>query len=173
MAQEAWYAIFRFEDNIRALQQEAIIEVLTLTPWEKQSRLGSYGLTPPCRALSNVVVRGMNGALTSWAASYGIVIKDLDRPCFRPEAFRLQQGCALWPTQGHTALLMPLSNSKAPVDLIPRGSNVLVPINWDPGMVIHLHEMGIQLRGNGSVRFIYILFKTGPSMERRAWWVGN
>ncbi|KAF4984436.1 hypothetical protein FZEAL_399 [Fusarium zealandicum] len=169
MEQEAWYAIFRFDEEIKALQAEAIIEVLTLSPGEKQSRLGSYGLTSPCRALSNAVLKGMYAPLESWATGCGLVIKDLEKPLLRPEAFRLQQGCALWPTQDHTALLMPLSNGKARVDLLPRGSNSVIPMDWDPGMVIHLNEMGLRLRGSGSVRFIYILFRTAPSPEYRVW----
>lgn len=52
---------------------------------------------------------------------------------------------------------------------MPRGSNTVVAMDWDPNMVIHLNEMGLRLRGNGSVRFIYILFRTTPIPEYRVW----
>ncbi|KAF5010734.1 hypothetical protein FDECE_3121 [Fusarium decemcellulare] len=186
--QDVCYAIFRFDDGIKALQEEAMIEVLTLTPGEKQSRLGSYGLTPPCRALSNAVLMGMarypvnpfrgfgiadsyiqGRLLEGWAASCGRVITDLHKPFLRPEAFRLEKGCAIWPTQDHTALLMPLSSGRAHIELLPRGSNNVIPMWWDPGMVLHLNEMGLRLKGNGSVRFIYILLRTAPFAEVTFW----
>ncbi|KAJ3529436.1 hypothetical protein NM208_g9758 [Fusarium decemcellulare] len=167
--QDACYAIFHFDDGIKALQEEAMIEVLTLTPGEKQSRLGSYGLTPPCRALSNAVLMGMGRLLEGWAANCGRIITDLHKPFLRPEAFRLQKGCAIWPTQDHTALLMPLSSGRAHIELLPRGSNNVIPMWWDPGMVLHLNEMGLRLKGNGSVRFIYILFRTAPFEEVTFW----
>ncbi|KAM0223011.1 hypothetical protein ACHAQD_003742 [Fusarium lateritium] len=165
MVEEVWYSIFRFRDEIRVLQGEAIVEVLTLTPRQKQPKLGSYGLTPACRALSDAMVQGMNSALETWATNHGLIIKDLDEPEFRPEALRLHKDCALWPTPHHTALLMSLSQGRAEVNLLPRDTNTSIPINWDPGMVIHLNEMGLQFRGNGSVRFIYILFQTAPLSE--------
>ncbi|KAM5347046.1 hypothetical protein ACJ41O_010051 [Fusarium nematophilum] len=170
MDSEAWYAIFRFSEEIALLQHDAGIEVLTSTPHEKELRLASYGLPPACRHLSNVIVRNMQAALENWAAGRGRLVKDLDRPHFRPEAFRLEPGCALWPARDYTAILMSLSNGRASVDLIPRSHNDTIAIEWDPGMVIHLHEMGIQLRGNGSVRFIYILFRTAPAYDGYSVW---
>ncbi|SPJ83827.1 uncharacterized protein FTOL_10343 [Fusarium torulosum] len=170
MADEARYEIYRFDDQIKTLQEKAIVEVLTSTPGQKQSRLGSYGLGKLCEELSEEVIRGMNGPLTRWATSCGLVITDLSRPHFRSEAFRLQKGSALWPGENSTALLVPLSNGNAQIDLIPRGgSNSVISHNWDPRTVIHLHEMGFELRGNGSVRFIYVLFRTAPCPEYRVW----
>ncbi|KAF4966039.1 hypothetical protein FSARC_6239 [Fusarium sarcochroum] len=169
MAQEPWYDILCVNEATKALQEEAILEVLRLTPGEKQSGLGSYGLTDPCRDLSKVVIRGMNGALEKWATSCGLAIKDLDKPFYRPEAFRLQKGCSLWTSRDCTALLMPLSHSKAQIHLLPRGSNTPIPHDWDPGTVIHLNEMGFEFRGNGSVRFIFIIFRTAPCLEYRVW----
>jgi hypothetical protein len=59
MADEARYEIYRFDDQIKALQEKAIVEVLTSTPGQKQSRLGSYGLDKSCEELSEAVIRGM------------------------------------------------------------------------------------------------------------------
>ncbi|KAM0424863.1 hypothetical protein ACHAPT_009919 [Fusarium lateritium] len=159
MALEPWYATFRMDEYTMALQAEAISEVLTLTPGEKQPRLGSYGLTPPCRAVTYSVLRGMFIPLGNWAAYHKLVVQDLARPMFRPEAFRLENGSALWPTPDHTALLIPLSNGKACLDLLPRGTNLAIPIVWEPRMVLHLHEMGVQFSGTGSVRFVYVLLR--------------
>lgn len=59
MADEARYEIYRFDDQIKTLQEKAIVEVLTSTPGQKQSRLGSYGLGKLCEELSEEVIRGM------------------------------------------------------------------------------------------------------------------
>jgi hypothetical protein len=59
MADEARYEIYRFDDQIKTLQEKAIVEVLTSTPGQKQSRLGSYGLDKLCEELSEEVIRGM------------------------------------------------------------------------------------------------------------------
>ncbi|KAF4335687.1 hypothetical protein FBEOM_10449 [Fusarium beomiforme] len=162
MSQGPYIEVYRFNDHIKTLQEKAIVEVLTLTPWEKQKRLGSYGLEKACEELSEEVIRGLTGPLIRWAAERGLVIRDIQRPCFRSEAFRLQEGSALWPGTNSTALLVPLSNGKAHIELIPRGDNDPVLHKWDPRTVVHLNEMGFQFKGNGSVRFIYILFQTGP-----------
>jgi hypothetical protein len=169
MAQEPRYEVYRFDDQIKSLQEKAIVEVLTSTPAEKRSRLGSYGLDKLCEELSEEVIRGMNGPLARWASGCGLVISDLHRPSFRSEAFRLQKGSALWPGQNSTALLVPLSNGNAKIDLLPRGSNSRVSHDWDPRTLIHLNEMGFEFRGNGSVRFIYILFQTAPCPEYHVW----
>jgi hypothetical protein len=59
MAQEPRYEVYRFNEEIKALQEKAIVEVLTSTPAEKQLRLGSYGLDKLCEELSEEVIRGM------------------------------------------------------------------------------------------------------------------
>lgn len=59
MAQGPRYEVYRFNDRIKALQEKAIVEVLTSPPAEKQSRLGSYGLHELCEELSKEVIRGM------------------------------------------------------------------------------------------------------------------
>ncbi|KAF5723563.1 hypothetical protein FMUND_1733 [Fusarium mundagurra] len=169
MAQVPYIEVYRFNDHIKSLQETAIVEVLTSTPGEKQSRLGTYGLAKPCADLSDEVIRGLSGPLMRWATSRGAVIQDLQRPIFRSEAFRLQKGSALWPGRHCTALLVPLSNRNAQIELIPRGSNEAITHNWDPRTVIHLNEMGLQFQGNGSVRFIYILFQTAPCPKHGFW----
>lgn len=59
MAQEPRYEVYRFDDQIKSLQEKAIVEVLTSTPAEKRLRLGSYGLDKLCEELSEEVIRGM------------------------------------------------------------------------------------------------------------------
>jgi hypothetical protein len=59
MAQEPRYEVYRFDEQIKALQEKAIVEVLTSTPAEKQLRLDSYGLDKLCEELSDEVIRGM------------------------------------------------------------------------------------------------------------------
>lgn len=59
MAQVPYIEVYRFNDHIKSLQEKAIVEVLTSTPGEKQSRLGTYGLAKPCADLSDEVIRGL------------------------------------------------------------------------------------------------------------------
>ncbi|RGP71135.1 hypothetical protein FLONG3_7263 [Fusarium longipes] len=153
MAQGPRYEVYRFEEPIKIMQERAIVEVLTSTPAEKQLRLGSYGLDKLCEELSEEVIQGLKGPLAR----------------FRSEAFRLQKGSALWPGQNSTALLVPLSNGNAKIDLLPRGSNDRVSHDWDPDTVLHLNEMGFEFQGNGSVRFIYILFQTARVPGGQVW----
>ncbi|KAL6917549.1 hypothetical protein FSHL1_008979 [Fusarium sambucinum] len=169
MPQEPRYEIYRFDEQIKILQEKAIVEVLTSTPAEKKLRLDSYGLEKLCEELSDEVIRGMNGPLAKWATGCGLVINDLNKPNFRSEAFRLQKGSALWPGENSTTLLVPLSNGNAKIDLLPRGSKDRVAHDWDPRTVIHLNEMGFEFQGNGSVRFIYILFQTARYPEYHVW----
>ncbi|KAF4448135.1 hypothetical protein F53441_8451 [Fusarium austroafricanum] len=165
MAQQPYYEVYRFDDKIKELREKAIVEVLTLSPGEKQWRLGSYGLDQSCEELSEKVIRGLNRPLIRWATKRGAVIEDLERPHFRPEAFRLHKGSVLWPGPHATALLVPLSNGNAHIELMPRGTNDVIPYVWDPRTVLHVNEMGFQFRGTGSVRFIYILFQTAPASK--------
>ncbi|KAF9772972.1 hypothetical protein IL306_009266 [Fusarium sp. DS 682] len=163
MAHIPYIEVFRFSDDIKELQDKATVEVLTLTPREKQAGLGSYGLEKACEEYSDEVIRGLTASLVRWATARGVVIKDIKKPTFRSEAFRLQEGSILWPGSNSTALLVPLSNGRAHIELLPRGSsNQPVARKWDPRTVLHLNEMGFEFRGTGSVRFIYILFQTGP-----------
>ncbi|EKJ71598.1 hypothetical protein FPSE_08237 [Fusarium pseudograminearum CS3096] len=160
MSQEPRYEVYRFRDDIKALQEKAIVEVLTSSPSGGQLRLYSYGLDNSCEELSDGVIRGMGGPLSKWASHCGLVINDLDRPTFRSEVFRLQRGSAIWPGKNSTALLVPLSNGNAMIDLLPRGSRDRIAHDWDPRTILHLNEMGFEFQGNGSVRFMYILFQT-------------
>jgi hypothetical protein len=59
MSQVPYIEVYRFNDHIKSLQEKAIVEVLTSTPGEKQSRLGTYGLEKPCAELSDEVIRGL------------------------------------------------------------------------------------------------------------------
>ncbi|KAJ4314694.1 hypothetical protein N0V84_008769 [Fusarium piperis] len=159
MAQVPLLGMYKFDDHTRALQAEAISEVLTVAPGEKRTGLGSYGLPPPCRTLANSVRRGMGPALELWASNADVAISDLVKPYYRPEAFRLQKGCSIWSAPGHVTLLMPLTRVPVKMYVIPRGSNRPVPSVWNPGMVLFLNELGIQVYGTGSVRFVYILLR--------------
>ncbi|RSL57395.1 hypothetical protein CEP54_008317 [Fusarium duplospermum] len=159
MALDPWYAVFKYDEYTEYLQREAISEIMTMTPAEKRFRLGTYGLTPPCRAVVNAVMRGMHNPLSYWASKNYVTFKSLPKPAFRPEAFRLESGCIVWPNPDHISLLMPLGKHMASVELIPRGTNYIIPAEWDSAHVLFLNEMGIRFTGRGSLRFIYIMIR--------------
>ncbi|KAI8683253.1 hypothetical protein LRP88_04775 [Fusarium phalaenopsidis] len=168
MALDPWYAVYVYDEYTKHLQTEAISDIMTITPREKHSKLGTYGLSPPCRAVVWAVLRGMNGPLSSWSAKAKVIIHDLQRPWFRPEAFRLETGCTLWPTPGHIVVLMPLSTGRANIELMPQGTNYCIPVEWEPGMVLFLNETAIRFTGTGCLRFIYISFHKSalPKVKR-------
>ncbi|CAM1501649.1 Fc.00g036330.m01.CDS01 [Cosmosporella sp. VM-42] len=159
------YKFFAFGPEYQRLQQDAITEVLTLTPVEKRARLGSYELPQPCRAFSDVILQGMICPLVNWAAHHRLIITDLDGPWLRPEAFRLEKACTIWPKPNYTVVLVPLNNLKVEIDLIQRGTNAVGTFAWEPNVVIHFTEMGLRVRGNGSARFIYIMLSVEPDVR--------
>lgn len=75
MSQEPRYEVYRFRDDIKALQEKAIVEVLTSSPSGGQLRLYSYGLDNSCEELSDGVIRGMASigfhiSLRHWLTKY-------------------------------------------------------------------------------------------------------
>ncbi|EEU47568.1 uncharacterized protein NECHADRAFT_35433 [Fusarium vanettenii 77-13-4] len=164
MAMDPRFAVFEYDLYTRVLQREAIGELMCLTPWEKKVRLFSYGLPPSCEA----VVKAYN-PLLSWSSSNNAVIKDITQPFFHPEAFRLEAGCTIWPSPDTIGLLMPLGAYKAPIELLPRGTDYVITAYWHADTVLFLNEMGMRFTGNGSVRFIYIMLYKLAVPQIRGW----
>ncbi|KAJ4132787.1 hypothetical protein NW754_015600 [Fusarium falciforme] len=167
MALDPWFAVYLYDEYTKNLQTEAISDIMAINPREKHTGLGTYGLSPPCRAVVWAVLRGMNGPLSSWSAKSNVIIHDLHKPWFKPEAFRLKTGSGLWPTPGRIVVLMPLSTGTANIELMPRGTNYCIPAEWEPGMVLFLNETGIRFTGNGCLRFIYIILHKSPLPQKK------
>lgn len=100
-----------------------------------------------------------------WAHSAEVILPDLEKPYFRPEAFRLDKDCAVWPTLRDVGILVPLGGAPASIELLPRGTNWAVPTLWQPGMVLFLNEVGMRFTGNGSLHFIYIAIHKARLLE--------
>ncbi|KAI8681825.1 hypothetical protein NCS55_00435800 [Fusarium keratoplasticum] len=166
MALDPHFTVYRYDEYTKYLQPEAISDIMSITPREKHTGLGSYGLSPACRAVVWAVLRGMKDPLSKWAAKENIIIPDLHKPLFQPEAFRLEPGSGLWPSPGRVVVLMPLSTGRASVEVMPRGTNYCIPTRWAPGLVLFLNETGIRFTGNGCLRFIYIMLHKSPLPQK-------
>ena len=102
----------------------------------------------------------------NWALRNRVVIKDMDVPLSRPEAFQLERGCTIWPAQDRTVVLLPLNESRVDIELIYRGGNTAVTVGWDPNIIIHFTELGLRVPGSGVARFIYVSLTLDREAER-------
>ncbi|KAM6524047.1 hypothetical protein FSOLCH5_004655 [Fusarium solani] len=59
MALDPSFAVYLYDEYTKHLQTEAISDIMAITPAEKHSKLATYGLSPPCRAVVWAVLRGM------------------------------------------------------------------------------------------------------------------
>ncbi|RSL64419.1 hypothetical protein CEP53_004070 [Fusarium sp. AF-6] len=162
---DPWYSAHVYDQYTECLKVDAIAEIMTMTPYQKQALLGTYGLTPTCRAVVLAVMKGMYNTLGFGAFKRGVNIMDLEQPWLRPEAFRLETGCIIWPTPEYVSMMMPLGAHTARIELLPRGTNYVIPALWNPGHVLLLNAMGMRFTGGGSLRFIYIMLRKEPALR--------
>ncbi|RMJ05083.1 hypothetical protein CDV36_014246 [Fusarium kuroshium] len=170
---DPWYSAYVYDQYTACLKVEAIAEIMTMTPYQKQALLGTYGLTSPCRAIVHAVMRGMYNTLGFWAFKRGVDVMDLEQPFLRPEAFRLETGCIIWPTPDYVSLMVPLGDHTARIELLPRGTDYVIPALWEPTHVLFLNEMGMRFTGGGSLRFIYIMLRKEPALRVVQYGMGN
>ncbi|KAI8722478.1 hypothetical protein NCS52_00391800 [Fusarium sp. LHS14.1] len=166
---DPWFAVFECDLYTRVLLREAVGEMMYLTPWAKQASLSSYGSPDACQAVVKAVLRRMYNFMMSWSRHNHAVIKDIHRPFFQPEAFRLEAGCTIWPSPDHIGILVPLGVYPAPIQLHPRGKDYVIPAYWHADTVIFLNETGLQFTGCGSVRFIYIMLYKLATPQVTGW----
>ncbi|RSM15650.1 hypothetical protein CEP52_000691 [Fusarium oligoseptatum] len=141
------YRLLPLQPHLQALQQDATTEVLTLFPVEKRKGLMSYGLPESCGKLCEALLQNVASDLESWAMTFGMAVKDLQRPEISPQAFRLEKGQHLFSTQGlHGDSRGPRKHKKE---------------TWDPAFALHVHETGLRAIV-GNLRFLYIPLHLEP-----------
>ncbi|KAF4979090.1 hypothetical protein FZEAL_4650 [Fusarium zealandicum] len=158
------YRLLPLQSHVKALQQDATTEVLTLFPVEKRKGLLSYGSPESCEKVSDALLQDLSmqaSDLESWAMSFGMTVKDVKRPQISPQAFRLEKDNTSSLLKGYTALVVALGNTKYDVELVSGDKKSSRKETWDPGFALHLRETGLKARG-GHIRFLYIPLHLEP-----------
>ncbi|KAK7419420.1 hypothetical protein QQX98_003372 [Neonectria punicea] len=166
MDPEEKYCFIELNPYLKHLQEDAITEVITLTPNHRMPEMGSYGLTYPCCALSNAVLELMVPLLHQWAVNQGLIINEPCKLMLRPEAFRLEKSCCLVPAPGHTVLLVPLMNVDTTISIMSDGKPVKTE-TWAPDKLLLLNDLGIQMSARGNARFIFLMYHKDTIRKRR------